>query len=264
MFAWKPRILRAGGVAAGRKPPRIRRALLIAWLLLSVAPARVSADLPHPALRIYGPGGPHEVLLECAARYRELHGRAVEVLKGGPGRLDRLASQDGDLYYGGAEFMLHDFDRRNPGVLDLRTVELLYPRRVGIIVRKGNPRTIRGLEDLQREGIRVLKASRESMHEYHDGQLEGGRPYIPEPYSGRDALKAWRADQTIDAWITYKSWHAVLAAEADFVELPTDRALRFTPIAIIARTPNRQEAERFIAFLKSPEAGRIFKEHGWE
>jgi accessory colonization factor AcfC len=238
--------------------------VLIACLLLAAGQTRAAADLTQAPLRVYGPGGPHEVLLECAARYRELHGRAVEVLKGGPGRLDRLAPQDGDLYYGGAEFMLEDFDRRNPGVLDLQTVELLYPRRVGIIVRKGNPLGIRGLEDLGRDGIRVMKASRESMHEFHGRTPAAGRSGFLEPYSGRDALKEWRSDRGIDAWITYKSWHTIIAADADFVEIPDDGALRFTPVAITTRTSNRQEAERFIAFLKSREAARIFKEHGWE
>ena len=56
----------------------------------------------------------------------------------------------------------------------------------------------------------------------------------------------------------------MLAAEADFIEIPDERALRFTPIAITAATPHREKAAKFIAFLKTPEARRIFAEHGWD
>jgi len=171
---------------------------------------------------------------------------------------------DGDLFFGGADYMLEDFDRRNPGVLDLRSAERLLPRRLGIIVRKGNPLGIRTLGDLQREGVTVMEAALEKVSGYHGARPGAGDADDPVEHTGTEALKAWRSNPGIDAWITYKSWHAVLAVEADFVEIPDESALRFTPIAVTARTPHREAAEKFIAFLKSPEAQRIFREHGWE
>lgn len=264
MFAQPQRAFPTGGVSASRNAARSGIVALAAGLLLFATSARVAADQPHADLRVYGPGGPHEVLSECATVYRLMHGETVSVVRGRPGYLDRVVELDGDLFYGGAEFMLRDFDRRNPGVLDLQTVELLYPRQVGIIVRKGNPRGIRSLADLDRGGIRVMKAALENMHEFHGEQLADRQSSLPEPLAGSDALKAWRSDPTIDAWITYRSWHRALAAEAEFIEVTAANALRFTPIAITAATPHREMAERFIAFLKSPQAKRIFAEHGWD
>jgi accessory colonization factor AcfC len=135
---------------------------------------------------------------------------------------------------------------------------------VGIIVRKGNPRGIRGLEDLHREGVRVMMATLERVAEFHDEPAAGDRTPHAFAYTGDDALRAWRSDPSIDAWITYKSWHAMLAAESEFIEIPRDEALRETVIAITARTPRREAAEKFIAFLRTPAAQRIFREHGWE
>lgn len=265
MFAQSSRIPPAAGIAANRNVAQLRWAGLIVGLFLGAAATDARADLPHTALRVYGPGGPHEALSECATLYRELHGELVLVYKAGPGgSLSRQVAMDGDLYYGGADFMLEEFDRSNPGVLDLQSVERLHPRRVGIVVRKGNPLGIHALEDLYRTEVSVLKARLEKVSDFHDEEMcPGGSPH-PVAHNGSDALKAWRSNPEIDAWITYRSWHAVLAQEADFVEIPDDSALRFTPIAITAATPHREAAEKFIAFLKSPEARHIFREHGWE
>lgn len=264
MFARTRRIPLDGGLAAGRNPARARLAALAAGILLCALSAPAPADQSHPALRVYGPGGPHEALSECATLYRRLHGDAVLVLRSGPVTMSQKVALDGDLYYGGAEFMLEEFDRDNPGVLDRATVAFLYPRRVGIIVRRGNPLGIRSLTDLDRAGVRVMKVTLEKVSEFHEVSTDPDGSRHPVAHSGEEALKAWRADPDIDAWITYRSWHRVLAAEADFIEIPDERALRFTPIAITAATPHRAKAAKFIAFLKTPEAGRIFAEHGWD
>ena len=163
MFARTRRNPPERSAAAGRNPVRARLAALAAGVLLCALPVPAPAEQSHPALRIYGPGGPHEALSECATLYRQLHGEAVLVLRSGPVTMSQKVAQDGDLYYGGAEYMLEEFDRDNPGVLDRATVALLYPRRVGIVVRKGNPLGIRGLADLDRAGVRVMKASLEKV-----------------------------------------------------------------------------------------------------
>jgi accessory colonization factor AcfC len=243
---------------------RSARIAALAGLVLCALGSPASADQSPPALRVYGHGGPREVLSECAALYGAMYGVAVEVCRVGPGALSRKVAQDGDLFYSGAEFMLEDFDRGNPGVLDMESLEQLHPRRLGIIVRKGNPLAIRRIEDLRRDGIVVLKAGLEGISEFHDETAGADGTPHPVAHRGSDALKAWRADPEIDAWITYRSWHALLAAETEFIEIPDDGALRFTPIVITSRTPRRREAEQFIAFLKSPEARQIFRKHGWD
>lgn len=264
MCARTPPTLRGGGAATRRLRLRGCIRLLALGSLCALLPLPARADQPHTGLRLYGPGGPREVLSECAFLYQALHGEQVTVYRHGPSTMGQRVAEDGDIYFGGAEFMLEDFARANPGVLDLETVERLRPRRLGIIVRKGNPLGIRGPADLQRPGLNVLKASLERVSEFHGETLAADGSVHPVVHRGEDGVRAWRTNPDIDAWITYRSWHVVLAAEADFVEISGDRALRFTPIAITAATPHRGQAERFIAFLRSPEARRIFATHGWD
>ena len=237
---------------------------LIAGLLLTITTAGASTETPAKVLRVYGPGGPHHVLTECADLFEEKHGIDVIVMKALPHDLDRKLPEDGDIYYGGAEYMLEDFDRRNPGVLDMTSAENLHPRRIGIVVRKGNPLNINGIEDLRREGVDILDVKLENMREFHGstpGRIGNVRHLV---YTGQEGIKAWLLNPGIDAWVTYKSWHVSLEDEAEFIEIPGERAVRFTPMAITQRTPHRQEAEKFLAFLRSKEARHIFLKYGWD
>jgi accessory colonization factor AcfC len=237
--------------------------ICIGGLLLYAATVAASMEVPARVLRIYGPGGPHHVLAECAELFGERHGVDVTVIKALPYELDQKVREDGDIYYGGAECMLEEFDGRNPGVLDMSTVEKLHPRRIGIVVRKGNPLNIEGVEDLDAEGIEILDVKLENMRQLHNasGLSSNLRRYA---YTGQQGTVAWLSTPTIDAWVTYKTWYVRLVAESDFIEIPGDAGLRFTPMALTHRTPHRQEAMQFIDFLKSREAHQIFVQHGWE
>jgi accessory colonization factor AcfC len=242
----------------------IRWCLFVSLLLLAPATAGASSQEPVKVLRAYGPGGPHHVLKECAELFRQRHGVAVAVIKAAPAELARRVREDGDIYFGGAGYMLEDFSRENPDLLDMRSVETLHPRRVGVVVRKGNPLNIKGVECLQREGVDLLVARLENMAQFYapgSGRMDNVRR---EVHSGQEGVDAWRAARELDAWVTYKSWHVSLEGESDFVELPGDQALRFTPVAMTRKTPYRHEAKKFFAFLKSPEAREIFVAHGWE
>lgn len=243
---------------------RVHRWGTVGGLLLTTLAGAAFADTTPEMLRVYGPGGPHHVLKECAALYREMHGESVAILKARPEALAKKIREDGDIFYAGAEYMLEDFERTNPGLLDLSSSERLHPRRVGIIVRKGNPLDIRGVDDLKSDAVKVLRVALENMTPLLGDSAAGGISYWRRVYTGDEGVSAWRTDPAVDAWVTYKSWYLTLAAEADFVDLPGGEALRFTPVTITRRTPRRHAALRFVAFLKSPEAQRVFHEHGWE
>lgn len=236
----------------------------VAGLLLTALGGVALADTTPGMIRAYGPGGPHNVLKECATLYREMHGETVAIVKARPEALAKKIREDGDIFYTGAEYMLEDFDRTNPGLLDLSSVERLHPRRVGIVVRKGNPLGITGVDDLKRGPVKVLTVALEDMTPLLGDPAAGDISVWRRVYTGDEGVSAWRTDPEVDAWVTYKSWYVTLAAEADFVDLPGGAALRFTPVTVTRRTTRRDAALRFVTFLKSPEAQRIFHKHGWE
>ena len=237
---------------------------VVVLLLLVTATATASTETPAKVLRAYGPGGPHRVLEECADLFKAKHGVDVVVSKALPHDLERKLREDGDLYFGGAEYMLEEFEQRNPGVLDMTSMVKLHPRRIGIIVRKGNPLDIKGIEDLQRKEIKLLDVKLENMRHFHGAQPNQRNNIRRYVYTGQQGVTEWLTSPEINAWVTYKSWHVWLEEEADFIEIAGDHALRFTPMALTSRTTHRQEARRFLSFLKSEEARQIFRKHGWD
>lgn len=229
--------------------------------LLSVA-LPVSASTP--TLRVYGPGGPHHVLEECAELFKEQHNIAVEVVKARPDELIEKIRANGDIYYGGAEYMLYEFDQLYPGVLDTESTKLLHPRRVGIVVRKGNPHNIRGPEDLRQPGLNLIDVKLENMRRFHGSGGSLNNNVRRFAFTGQDGVASWRRHPEIDAWVTYRSWHRLLDAETDFIEIPGAAALRYMPVAVTRHTSQREAALTFIDFLQSAGARAIFLDHGWD
>lgn len=236
---------------------------LLAGLALTVS-AYATTDIPAKTLRMYGPGGPHHVLEECAELFQARHGIEVEVIRAFPHILAEKLPEDGDLYYGGAEYMLDNFHRDNPGVLDIASAERLHPRRIGIIVRKGNPLNIGDLDDLAHDSVQLLDVHLENMDRFYRMPHNGIGNIRQFEYTGRQGVRAWRTNPELDAWITYQSWHLLLENDSEFIPIPGEQALRYIPVALTARTEQPQQARAFIAFLKSDEARRIFSKHGWE
>ena len=238
--------------------------ILIVGIIFPVHGAFASPDRELITLNVYGPGGPHQALVECARLFQERMGIAVNIIKALPYDLNRKLAEDGDIYYGGAEYMINDFNLNNPGILNMDTAEMLLPRRIGILVRKGNPLDIRSVDCLKREEIDLLDVKLEKMRAFYNNPGNQLRNVKHLEYTGRQGLAAWLNNSSIDAWVTYKSWHALISDDADFIAIPGERALRYTPIALTKRTPYYREAIDFIDFLKSDEARMIFVKHGWQ
>jgi len=235
--------------------------VLVGGFLVYAVTAVASPVIENNKVRVYGPGGPHHVLQECADRFEDRHGIEVEVVKALPHDLGQKLCTDGDIYYGGAEYMLEEFNQFNPGILDMTSVEMLYPRQIGVIVRKGNPHNIQKVEDIARNEVKLLDVKLENMRQFH----EGGTGKISHfTYTGQEGFNAWKSISEIGAWVTYKSWHVKLDDDSEFIEITDNDALRYTPIALTQRTTCRDEALLFLSFLKTEEAQKIFLEHGWE
>jgi accessory colonization factor AcfC len=219
---------------------------------------------PVQVLRVYGPGGPYLPVNECAKAFSERFGVNVIVVKGKPESLVEQMRADGDLHYTGAPYMLEDFIKNHPGVIDEGSVVSLVARRVGILVRKGNPKNIRKVADLAFPDLKILDVRLENMYALR------GDPQNKQGHAGRivetgeEGLGLWKSDTSLDAWVTYKSWYLLDQADTVFIPIEGPDGLRDTPAALISSSKNKVLAQNFIAFLHSKEAKRIFKTNGWE
>lgn len=218
-----------------------------------------------PGLRVYGPGGPYPSMRACAELFARRTGSPVEVLRGEPDSWAASAREDADLVYGGAEYMLEDLARSWPGLVDMSTALNLYPRQVGILVRPGNPSGARDLEDLGRRGLRLLDVQLERMEGFQERASPGRGNVARSVVTGEEGRAAWLADPTLEAWITYRSWHVAMPGQAEFLPLgDLPGARRFTPIALACRSQRQDLARAFVRFLQSEEAHEVFRQHGWD
>jgi len=240
--------------------------------LLVALPLSALAAERAPVLRVYGPGGVIAPLQECGRLFTQQKGVAVRVDGGPEQRWHELAEKEGDLVFAGAEHAMTDFIRRHPGLLDPATRTSLHERPAAILVRKGNPRGIRGLEDLARPGMKLLDvagADQTALWEDLAGR-KGLLPALQRNMSATftnsaEAVAAWKEDRTLDAWITFASWHHRLPEETDLVRLPpADEITRGTSIAVVTRSERRELALAFVAFARTEPCHEVFRRQGWK
>lgn len=223
------------------------------------------ANSRQAVLHVFGPGGPYRPMRECADIFSERKGIQIQITAGTPPQWIAAARQNGDLIYEGAEFMLNDFMRSYPKMLDETSITGLYVRAAGILVRKGNPKGIRKLEDLTRNGTKILVVTQENMQEVYERVAGIHYNLVMPVLTGLEAVQAWKSKPDLDAWITYESWHAALKDETDLVPLnPTEQVFRITPVAETRSSKHKQLSREFVSFLQSEEAHNVFRKWGWK
>jgi len=145
-------------------------------------------------------------------------------------------------------------------------------RRSVIIVRRGNPRGIRALQDLAEKGVGLLVCIGGCQKGLWDDVASKAmltdkiRGNIVQCGTGcADTLRRWRATKdTIDAGIVWNVYKDIAPEDCDVIELPENiRVMRSTNVAITSSSRNRDLARSFIDFLRSGEGRKFYQKWGW-
>lgn len=230
------------------------------------------ASAQEKTLKAYGPGGPLGPMKECAEIFSKKNNIKVEVVAGPTPKWIEQAKQDADIIFGGAEYMLTEFVQKYPGIVDEKTRTSLYIRPAGILVRKGNPRKIRNLADLTKDGVKIIDVNGAGQVGLWE-DMAGAKGLIPgiqknialSVATSAEAIEKWKSTPELDAWISYESWYYRLKDISDLVKLPAEeKTYRGTPVAITTGTKNKELANKFIDFLATEEAHEVFRKWGWK
>jgi sulfate/thiosulfate transport system substrate-binding protein len=152
-------------------------------------------------------------------------------------------------------------------------------------VRKGNPKQIQSWDDLLREDVEVITpnpftsgGARWNLMAAYGAQLELGKAHeeaveflgqllantAVQDKSAREALQTFVGGKG-DVMIAYEN-EAITAQqkgeELDYV-MPDQTILIENPVAVVTESGNREKAQAFVDFLRSPAAQRIFAEKGY-
>ena len=243
------------------------------WLLL-LALICMGAAHAGEVLHVYGPGGPAPAMREAAAVFGKAHGVDVEVTAGPVNHWGADFPRNGDVLYSGSENMMSAFLERFGTQVDAASVNPLYLRPAAILVRPGNPRHIKGFNDLLKPRMHVLVvhgAGQIGMWEDiagADGKIATVRALRSNivdfaPNSGA-ALKLWKSKPSLDAWIIFPIWAMAHPGVAEVVPLsPHYRVYRDCGVALTQQGLQKPLARAFVQFLASDEGRRIFVKHGW-
>jgi accessory colonization factor AcfC len=259
--AWSQGQATEAAVAEGRR-----------WGLKGLEPA-VRERLTPAALHVYGPGGPAPAMKEAAAAFSKARKVKVEVTTGPTPEWKAQADKDAEVIFSGSESMMTDFLTTFPD-LDPKTVMPLYLRPSAILVRPGNPKRIKGIQDLLTPGRRILVvqgSGQGGLWEDVAGRLgdirsvRAMRNNIVEFASNSgEAKQTWQADPSLDAWLIWNIWEVANPTLADVVEIePQYRIYRDAGVALTRRGRDNPQARAFANFLASAEGAAIFAKWGW-
>ncbi len=156
---------------------------------------------------------------------------------------------------------------------------------VVFVVRDGNPKKIRGWNDLARPGVDVVTpnpftsgGARWNVMAAYGAQRKLGktdkqaqdyllrlfRNVVSQDKSARDSLQTFNAGRG-DVLLAYEN-EALFAQsrgqKLPFV-IPRSTILIENPIAVVKASEHKQEANAFLRFLRTPAAQRIFAENGY-
>ena len=239
-----------------------------------------AAGAPQPSsvmaigkLDVYGPAGPAPAMKEAAEAFSKARNIQVEVTAGPTPDWKAQAGKDADLIFSGSEAMMTDFLAAFPD-LDPASVRPLYLRPSAILVRPGNPKHIKGVQDLLTPGRRILVvhgSGQGGLWEDVAGRLGDIRSVramraniVKFAGNSGEAKQAWQADPSLDAWLIWNIWQVANPKLADLVEIePEYRIYRDAGVALTRRGRSHPQAQAFIDFLASAKGAEIFAKWGW-
>lgn len=224
---------------------------------------------------IYGPGGPYPAFQKVADAFEKEYDIHVNITKGPLGNWQSSAKENADLIFSGSEHMMTQFEKLFTKEILAASVMPLYKRHSGLIVRKGNPKNIKGIKDLIRKDVKILVVQGAglsgvwedmlgSMKKMEDFKNIRSKIVVFADNSGL-AQKAWNEDPSIDVWISWNIWQMANQESADFILVPKKyRIYRNTDIALTHKGKDKKAAILFYDFLQSAKTKEIFKQMGWE
>lgn len=242
-----------------------------ALLLMISASACADVDM-------YGPGGPHTALLDAASVYKQKTGVQVNVHFGPQAKWNDDATKNADILFGASEqsalAIVYDHNAR----FSEKDITPLYMRKSILLVKKGNPKNIRSIEDLSRPGTGIIvndgggKSNTSGTGVWEDiagrkGNIEtvaGIRKNIlffaPNSGAARSALEKM---PEADVWITWADWAASNPGIGEVIEIAPDYVI-WRDMNIVVRQDADKETKQFAEWLHSEEAAPSFEKFGWK
>jgi molybdate transport system substrate-binding protein len=136
-----------------------------------------------------------------------------------------------------------------------------------IVVEKGNPKGVKGLDDLGHSDLKVVLAAPDVPAGRYAMQVLDRAGVTVEPVSQEDNVKAVVTKVSLgeaDAGIVYVTDVTAGGDQVDGVDIPTDRNVRATyPIAVVKASSHQSQAQAFMDLVLSDQGQQVLKSFGF-
>jgi molybdate transport system substrate-binding protein len=136
-----------------------------------------------------------------------------------------------------------------------------------IVVEKGNPKGVKGLDDLANPDLKVVLAAPDVPAGRYAGQILGKAGVTVKPVSQEDNVKAVVTKVSLgeaDAGIVYVTDVTAGGDKVEGVEIPeTQNVLATYPIATVKATKAQDKAQAFMDLVLSAEGQQVLKQYGF-
>jgi molybdate transport system substrate-binding protein len=210
---------------------------------------------------------------EAADTFYKQTGIKVELNFGGSGTMmsQMKLSRRGDIYIPGSPDYMVKAERE--GLVDPKTVKIVSYLVPSIGVQPGNPKGIKTLKDLAKQGIRVGIGNPESvcvglyaveLLERSKLLEEVSKNIITHASScaSTEALVVMKKVDAVIGWEVFSHWNPG-KIETVFLKPTEIPRLAFIPAAVSTYSANKVVSEKFINFLVSSEGKKIFAKWGY-
>jgi len=233
--------------------------------------------LPLPAegetLLVFAGAAMKPVMEEVNKLYRRKTGVEIVAQYGGGGKVlsQMIISGTGDLYAAPSSDFMEKAQRE--GVIDPHSVRLLAYLIPAIIVPKGNPQKITSLRDLATKEVklaignpRIVAAGAIAEELFEFNNLSAlVKPKIQTYTESVEQLASLIIFGTVDAiigWEVLQHWNP---ERIETILLKPEEIPRITSMAIAISkfTRNREQAEKYMNFVTSPESKTMFNRWGY-
>jgi molybdate transport system substrate-binding protein len=136
-----------------------------------------------------------------------------------------------------------------------------------IVVEQGNPRNIRGLDDLANPDLKVVLAAPDVPAGRYAAEALAKAEVTVRPVSEEDNVKAVVTKVSLgeaDAGIVYVTDVTAGGDKVEGVDIPEDQNVAATyPIATVRDRGSADQAQAFVDLVLSPEGQRVLGAHGF-
>jgi len=221
-------------------------------------------------LHVFSAGAVATPIEKCAEEFKAKFGTEFKFTVGKAENLiEEIAeTKEGDLLSCGSEFILDHAQLK--GLVLKETRRSLGSRTSAILVQKGNPKKIKSISDLAKEGIQVGVSVSGCLTGVWDdlatkaGFAEQIRENTVAYADGCGELMSFINKKKVDAILGWDAFKNLNMQTMDIIELPKDLQVhRSTAIGVIVFSKNKELAKKFIDFLVSQKGKKIYEEYGW-